>query len=63
MRISIIIPTFNNLNYLKLILESIDSNSKYQHEVIVHVNEGSDGTLDYVKKNNIKHSYSIKNIG
>jgi glycosyltransferase involved in cell wall biosynthesis len=33
------------------------------HEIIVHVNEGSDGTYDYVKKNSIKHSYSSKNIG
>ena len=63
MRISIIIPTFNNLNYLKLVLKSIDSNSKYEHEVIVHVNEGSDGTIDYVKRNKIKHTHSLKNIG
>ena len=63
MRISIIIPTFNNLEYLKLVLKSINNNSKYLHEIIVHVNEGSDGTYDYVKKNSIKHSYSSKNIG
>ena len=63
MRISIIIPTFNNLNYLKLVLKSIDNNSKYEHEVIVHVNEGSDGTIDYVKRNKIKHTHSLKNIG
>ena len=29
----------------------------------MHVNEGSDGTLKYVKKNYIKHSHSVKNIG
>ena len=63
MRISIIIPTFNNLNYLKLVLKSIDNNSKYAHEIIVHVNEGSDGTIDYVKRNKIKHTHSLKNIG
>ena len=42
---SIIIPTFNNLEYLKITLNSILKNSKYIHEIIVHVNEGSDGTL------------------
>ena len=63
MKISIIIPTYNNLDYLKLALRSIYNNSNYEHEIILHVNEGSDGTLDYVKKNNIKHSYSLKNIG
>ena len=63
MKVSIIIPTFNNLDYLKLILRSIKINSEYEHEVIVHVNEGIDGTLDFIKKNEIKHSYSAKNIG
>jgi len=60
---SILIPTFNNLNYLKLTLKSILKNSKTSHEIIIHVNEGSDGTLDYVKKNNIKHTFSNENVG
>ena len=60
---SIIIPTFNNLEYLKICLESIKKNSKYNHEIIVHVNEGKDGTLDFLKKNNYKFSYSKINSG
>ena len=60
---SIIIPTYNNLNYLSLCLESIRKNSKYTHEIILHVNEGSDGTLDYVKSDKIIHTYSPDNIG
>ena len=52
---SIIIPTYNNLNYLKLCLNSINKNSKYNHEVIIHINEGVDGTLDFLKKKIIKH--------
>ena len=48
--ISIIIPTFNNLDYLKLAIKSIEKNSKLQNEIILHVNEGTDGTLDYLKK-------------
>ena len=47
---SILIPTFNNLNYLKLAIKSIKENSKYKHEIILHVNDGSDGTLEYAKK-------------
>ena len=47
---SIIIPTFNNLDYLKLCLKSIYLNSKFSHEIIIYVNDGSDGTLDFVKK-------------
>ena len=64
MKISIIIPTFNNLNYLKLFLSSIKKNSFYtEHEIILHINDGSDGTLEYAKNNKIKFSFSPKNIG
>ena len=60
---SIIIPTFNNLNYLKLCLESIRKNSKYEHEIIIHVNEGADGTIDYLKDKKFKTTYSNYNEG
>ena len=60
---SIIIPTFNNLNYLKLCIESIKKNSVYDHELLFHINEGSDGSLEYIKENKYKYSYSKKNQG
>jgi len=60
---SIIIPTFNNINYLKLCLKSLKKNSKLNHEIIIHVNEGLDGTLDFLKDNNYKFSFSEKNKG
>ena len=61
---SIIIPTFNNLEYLKLCIESIKKNSKYKnHEIIPHVNDGSDGTLNYLKLNNTKYTHTPKNSG
>ena len=60
---SIIIPTFNNLEYLKLCLRSIKKNSIYEHELIIHINEGIDGTLDYVKNLGIKYSYNKTNTG
>ena len=41
---SVVIPTWNNLDYLKNCLESIGQHSLHQHQVIVFVNEGSDGT-------------------
>lgn len=47
---SILIPTFNNLEYLKICIDSINKNSKFNHEIIVHVNIGNDGTVDYLKK-------------
>ena len=63
MELSIIVPTFNNLTYLKCFIESIKENSIYNHELIIHINEGSDGTLNYVKENNIKYTHSYENIG
>ena len=60
---SILIPSYNNLDYLKLCLKSIFKNSIKKHEIIIHVNDGSDGTLEYVKKNNIKYTYSVSNVG
>jgi len=63
MKISIIVPTYNNLNYLKLFLKSVKNNSNFNNEIIVHVNDGSDGTLDYIKNENIKFTYSKENIG
>ena len=63
MKLSILIPTFNNFSYLNFFIKSLKKNSKYDHEVILHINDGSDGTLDYAIKNNIKYTKSEKNIG
>jgi glycosyltransferase involved in cell wall biosynthesis len=60
---SIIIPTYNNLEYLKLCIKSIKKNSTFNHEVIFHVNDGSDGTLQYLKDNMHKFSYTRENAG
>ena len=60
---SIIIPTFNNYNYLRLCLDSIKKNSKFNHEILVHVNDGADGTIEYLKSNKISYTHSNKNIG
>ena len=61
--ISIVIPTYNNLDYLKLCLKSLGKNSSFKHEIIIHLNDGSDGTLNFVKSNNYKHTNSDINIG
>ncbi len=61
--ISIVIPTYNNIDYLKLCLKSLKKNSSYKHEIIIHINDGSDGTLDFVKNNDLKYTISENNIG
>ena len=60
---SILIPTWNNLDYLKLCINSINNNSRYKHQIIIHVNEGVDGTLNWLRKQKIDFSYSRENIG
>jgi len=60
---SILIPTWNNLPFLKLCVESIRRHSRYEHEIIVHVNEGSDGTLDWVRAEGLQHTFSRGNVG
>jgi glycosyltransferase involved in cell wall biosynthesis len=60
---SIIIPSFNNCKYLELCIKSIIKNSKYNHQIIVHVNEGSDGTIDLLKKEKIYYTYTAYNAG
>ena len=63
MKVSILVPTYNNLNYLKLFISSIQKNSNYKHQIILHINDGSDGTLEYAKNNIINYTYSESNIG
>ena len=63
MEFSIIIPTWNNLPYLKICVESIRKNSVYDHQIIIHVNEGSDGTLSWVKEQGLDYTYTEENVG
>lgn len=60
---SILIPTWNNLNYLKTCIHGIRKNSAFQHQIIVHVNDGSDGTLSWIRQEKIDFTHSSENIG
>ena len=60
---SILIPSWNNLAFLQLCVASIRKNSAFAHEILVHVNDGSDGTLEWVKNEGIRHSHSAQNAG
>jgi len=61
---SIVIPTWNNLSYLKLCIESIRKNSHFTNQIIVFVNDGSDGTNDWLKtQTDIDFIGAPKNVG
>ncbi len=60
---SIVIPTWCNLEFLKICLRSLQQNSQMQHQVIVHLNDGKDGSADYVRELGIDFTESEENIG
>ncbi len=61
---SILIPTWNNLDYLKLTIDSIRKNSSCNHQIILQINDGRDGTLEWVKSQpDIEYTYTAENIG
>jgi glycosyltransferase involved in cell wall biosynthesis len=60
---SILIPSWNNLKYLKLCIRSLRQNSTVLQQIVVHVNDGSDGTLAWLKQEGVAHSHSLQNVG
>ena len=60
---TILIPTWNNLAHLRLVVESIRAHSAAAHQIVVHVNDGSDGTLAWVREQGLEHTASATNIG
>jgi glycosyltransferase involved in cell wall biosynthesis len=62
-KFSILIPTWNNLSFLKLCIDSIEKNSYFKHQIIIYVNDGSDGTLQWVKEKGLDYLHSPSNVG
>ena len=60
---SILIPSWNNLPLLKICIDGIRKNSVFHHQVIVHANEATDGTLKWLKENKISYTHSATNVG
>ena len=61
---SILLPSWNNLSYLKLCVDSIRRHSTYKHQIIVLVNEGKDGSLEWIKaQKDIDYVYAPVNLG
>jgi glycosyltransferase involved in cell wall biosynthesis len=61
---SILIPSWNNLPYLTLCVNSIRQHSVVPFELIVHLNESNDGSKEWAEaQEDIAFSYSQKNVG
>ena len=62
-KFSIVIPTFENSDYLKLCINSILKNSTFSHQIIVHINGDDENTEKILLEKNITYTKSIENIG
>jgi glycosyltransferase involved in cell wall biosynthesis len=61
---SILIPTWNNIEFLKVCINSLRRNSYYKAQIIVIINEGNDGTVEWIEgQNEIDYIYSKNNLG
>jgi GT2 family glycosyltransferase len=61
---SIFIPTWNNLSYLQLCISSLRKHTQLPIQIIVHINEGKDGTAEWVKtQTDLSYTLSDENIG
>jgi glycosyltransferase involved in cell wall biosynthesis len=60
---SILIPTWNNLEFLRLCIDSIRNNSAFTHQIIVIINEGTDGTIEWISQQNLDYILYHKNAG
>jgi len=60
---SLLVPTWNNLEHLRLFVESLRRHSARAHELVVHVNEGTDGTREWLRAEGIAHTASDANVG
>ena len=63
-KLSILIPTWNNLPYLKLVLKSLRLHSVFDHHIIVLINEGKDGTVEYMRdETDLDYIHCKENVG
>lgn len=60
---SIVVPTWNNLPFLELCVRSIRENSAFPHQIVLHVNDGSDGTAEWARAEGLAFSRTPDNCG
>lgn len=60
---SILIPSWNNLGLLKTCIAGLKKNSHFQHQIILHLNEGTDGSRQWAEQEGLDYTWSENNIG
>ncbi|MFZ4542987.1 MAG: glycosyltransferase family 2 protein [Saprospiraceae bacterium] len=63
-KFTVLIPTWNNLEFFRLCVKSIRENSQCDIQILAIINEGKDGTLEWVRQQkDIDFVHSKTNIG
>jgi len=62
-RYDTLIPTWNNLPYLRPSVESLRPHSASPHHVAVDARDGSDRSLGWMRSEGIEHTRSRRNLG
>jgi glycosyltransferase involved in cell wall biosynthesis len=62
-KFTIVIPTFNNTDYLKLCIESILKNSSTTHQLIIHINGIDQNTEFFLDQKKILYTKTNTNVG
>jgi glycosyltransferase involved in cell wall biosynthesis len=63
MRFSILVPTWDNLPHLQLLVSGLRAHSAIDHQLLVHDNGSTDGTAQWLAAEGITHLRSDSNIG
>jgi glycosyltransferase involved in cell wall biosynthesis len=59
----ITIPTWNNLNHLKLLVRSINDNSTFNHRILIHFNQVTKEELEWASKSLDEFTSAENNVG
>lgn len=59
----IIIVSWNNKDSLETTINSFIKNSTFKHNILVHLNEGIDGSKEMLESKNITYTISPTNVG
>jgi GT2 family glycosyltransferase len=62
-KFSVLIPTWNNLEFVRLCVAALRRHSAFVHQIILHINNGADGTLDWARREKLAYTHTPTNVG
>ncbi len=62
-KFSILIPTWNNMAFVQLCVAALRRHSSFTHQIILHINDGRDGTLAWARQEGLAYTHTPVNVG